>query len=180
MSFVTLTLLIVPPLPTLPTDAPLICPVPATGVPSEVVSSGAVTEPVTEPPTERPVIVPAPWALIVPAISPVTLTSVIDPLLIVPPPPTLPATDTPLIVPVPDTGVPLEISSGAVTEPVTEPPTERPVIVPAPWALIVPAISPVTLTSVIDPLLIVPPPPTLPATDTPLIVPVPDTGVPSE
>src|SRR6516165_11789751 len=137
MSFVTLTLvidplLIVPPLPTLPaTDTRLIVPVPDTGVPLEI-SSGAVTEPVTEPPTERPVIVPAPWALIVPAISPVTLTSVIDPLLIVPPPPTLPATDTPLIVPVPDTGVPLEISSGAVTEPVTEPPTERPVIVPAP------------------------------------------------
>src|SRR5215472_3872943 len=127
MSFVTLTLvidplLIVPPLPTLPADAPLICPVPATGVPSEVVSSGAVTEPVTEPPTERPVIVPAPWALIVPAMSFVTLTLVIDPLLIVPPLPTLP-TDAPLICPVPATGVPSEVvSSGAVTEPVTEPP----------------------------------------------------------
>src|SRR6516225_11923228 len=166
MSFVTLTLvidplLIVPPLPTLPaTDTPLIVPVPDTGVPLEI-SSGAVTEPVTEPPTERPVIVPAPWALIVPAMSFVTLTSVIDPLLIVPPLPT-PPTDAPLICPVPATGVPSEVvSSGAVTEPLTEPPTERPVIVPAPWALIVTAISPVTLTSVIDPLLIVPPPPTL-------------------
>src|SRR5438874_13071047 len=91
-----------------------------------------------------PVIVPAPWAVIVPAMLPVTVTPVSEPALIEPVLPTLPIVP-PLIVP--ELG---EASSTAFIVPLKEP-IDMPVIVPAPWAVIVPAISPVTVTLDIAP-----------------------------
>src|SRR5205823_4536488 len=87
---------------------------------------------------------PAPWAPIVPAILPVTVTPVSAPPLIVPLLPTLPIVP-PLIVP--ELG---EASSTAFIVPLNEP-IDMPVIVPAPCATIVPAMSPVTVTLEIAP-----------------------------
>src|SRR5205823_11789536 len=62
-----------------------------------------------------------------------------------------------------------ELSSTAVIVPLSVP-IDMPVIVPAPWAMIVPAMVPVTVTPVSVPPLTVPPLATLPI-DPPLIVP---------
>src|SRR5579872_47222 len=99
MSLVTVTPVSAPPviapvLPTLPTVVPLMTPDPA------FESSTAVIDPVSVPPTVTSVIVPAPCATIVPAISLVTVTPVSAPPVIVPVLPTLP-TVVPLMTPDP-------------------------------------------------------------------------------
>src|SRR6516165_4233760 len=131
--------LIVPVLLTLVTVPPEIVPEPA------VLSSTAVIVPLSVP-TFMFVIVPAPWALTVPAMSPTEIPVSVPPLIV-------PVLLTLVTVPPEIVPEPAVLSSTAVIVPLSVP-TFMFVIVPAPWALTVPAMSPTEIPVSVPPLIV--------------------------